>query len=234
MATDEVLLGAALAGVATLRFYDWSPATLSLGYFQSEKLRRADPLLAALPFVRRPSGGEMLVHHYEVTYALALPPGAWQMGRKWALRMHEIIVAALAKLGIAACGLASPTTSGWSGSADSQRLKGPLCFQHLTAGDVEVGGAKVVGSAQRKHHGAVLQHGGILLAQSPHTPTLPGIQELTGRELTAAQVVEAMLEVFAEASDACLVEQPLSGRDQEKLDDLKNNKYASIAWNCKR
>ena len=55
MATDEALLEAALAGVATLRFYGWSPPTLSLGYFQSERLRLADPLLAALPFVPRKS-----------------------------------------------------------------------------------------------------------------------------------------------------------------------------------
>src|SRR5437016_3691861 len=102
MATDEELLHAAAAGVASLRFYGSSLPTLSLGYFQREKLRSTDPLLAALPFVRRPSGGQTLVHHHEVTYALAIPAGTWQRGKPWLMHMHEIIAAALASLGIEA------------------------------------------------------------------------------------------------------------------------------------
>ncbi|MFL5922767.1 MAG: lipoate--protein ligase family protein, partial [Gaiellaceae bacterium] len=53
MAADEVLLESAGAGVASLRFYVWSRPTLSLGYFQPEAVRRSDPLLAELPWVRR-------------------------------------------------------------------------------------------------------------------------------------------------------------------------------------
>src|SRR5205814_9219218 len=79
MAADEVLLESAAAGIASLRFYGWSEATLSLGYFQPERLRHEDERLTGLPYVRRPSGGATLVHHHEVTYALALPAGPpWQ------------------------------------------------------------------------------------------------------------------------------------------------------------
>src|SRR5262245_51580642 len=89
MAADEVLLEAAIAGVASLRFYGWSEATVSLGYFQPECRRLDDERLARLPFVRRPSGGDALVHHHEVTYALALPPGRpWHAGEPWPRRMH--------------------------------------------------------------------------------------------------------------------------------------------------
>src|SRR5712671_6762185 len=97
MAADEALLEAAAAGRASLRFYGWSEATVSLGYFQAEALRRQDPRLAGLPYVRRPSGGATLVHHHEVTYALALPAGPpWQSGVSWLGRMHVVIAAALA------------------------------------------------------------------------------------------------------------------------------------------
>src|SRR5262245_11340430 len=101
MAADETLLEAALRGAASLRFYGWTEATLSLGYFQPERLRRGDDRLARLPFVRRPSGGNTLVHHNEVTYALALPAGPpWQAGpcrgTAWLCRMHTVIAAALA------------------------------------------------------------------------------------------------------------------------------------------
>ena len=55
---------------------------------------------------------------------------------------------------------------------EETRFTGLLCFQHLTPGDLLLQGAKVVGSAQRRHRGALLQHGGILLAASPHAPEL--------------------------------------------------------------
>ena len=92
MAADEVLLESAAAGVASLRLYGWATATASLGYFQPARLLGEDPLLAALPFVRRPSGGDTLVHHHEVTYALGLPAGTpWQGKEPWPRRMHAIL-----------------------------------------------------------------------------------------------------------------------------------------------
>src|SRR5262245_58709107 len=82
MAADEaMLLRAAEEGMASLRFYGWSPATLSIGYFQPAAIRLSDPRWATLPWVRRPSGGATLVHDRELTYALALPSGLpWQSG----------------------------------------------------------------------------------------------------------------------------------------------------------
>src|SRR5262245_26530345 len=82
MAADETLLEGAGRGVASLRFYGWSEATLSLGYFQPARRRFDAERLASLPFVRRPSGGDALVHHHELTCALALPAGRpWQAAK---------------------------------------------------------------------------------------------------------------------------------------------------------
>src|SRR5439155_14915960 len=69
---------------------------------------------------------------------------------------------------------------------------GTLCFQHFTAGDLLMGAAKVVGSAQRRQRGALMQHGSILLGQSPHTPPLPGISELCGQPITPEQACAAV------------------------------------------
>jgi lipoyl(octanoyl) transferase len=221
MATDEALLRAAVAGVATLHFYGWSLPTLSLGYFQKESVRHSDPLLAALPFVRRPTGGETLVHHHELTYALTVPAGA--RPQPWPQIMHEVIAAALASLGIEAHLLERSWAS---------RVEGPLCFHHATPGDVLVATAKVVGSAQRKHRGAVLQHGSILLASSPYAPTLPGVLELTGKKLTAQDVRVAVIEGFEETLGTRLVPGEL---DAERMDIefLKATKYLTATWNCK-
>src|SRR5947199_272477 len=53
-----------------------------------------------------------------------------------------------------------------------------LCFTGRDAEDIVLGGSKLVGGAQRRRSGAVLQHGSLLLARSPATPELPGLSEL--------------------------------------------------------
>src|SRR3954469_17858125 len=91
MARDEALLhSAADRGVASLRFYTWTEPTLSLGYFQPAAVREGSAALAGLPWVRRSTGGDAIVHHRELTYALALPPGPpWQTKESWVCRFHH-------------------------------------------------------------------------------------------------------------------------------------------------
>src|SRR4051812_15493101 len=111
MAADEVLLDhAAASGRPALRFYTWDPPTLTLGYFQPSAGRHADPRLAPLPYVRRATGGGAIVHHHELTYALALPPG--RGGAGWPCRMHDIIRAALGSFGVSAVGCACGQEAG--------------------------------------------------------------------------------------------------------------------------
>jgi lipoate-protein ligase A len=229
MAADEALLQTALAGTPSLRFYGWSGPTVSLGYFQPEALRRENPRLGQLPYVRRPSGGGTLVHHHEVTYALTLPPGPpWQGGptaQVWLKRMHEILAAALGDLGVTA----RPHTS-----SPEDEFLGPLCFRHFAAGDLLIGGLKVAGSAQRRHRGALLQHGAVLLAQSPFTPELPGILELTGRQLSTEEVCAAVRERFQRETGWGLQAGELTPGERQTVAELEAEKYAAQAWNRKR
>lgn len=227
MAADEVLLEAAAAGVASLRLYGWSEPTLSLGYFQPERLRQANPRLSALPWVRRPSGGDTLVHHHEITYALGLPAGPpWQDKEPWPRRMHHVLAAALGELGVAA--LPHET------AAKPERFTGVLCFQHWTPGDLLVMTSKIVGSAQRRQRGAVLQHGALLLAASPHTPELPGILELTGLRLTVEQTAAAVLRCFQEETGWALREAAWTETEGRRIGELVAEKYGQEWWNRKR
>lgn len=229
MAADEVLLescaGSHQGAAAALRFYAWKMPTLSLGYFQPVRDRERDSLLACLPFVRRQTGGHALVHHYELTYCLALPPGLpWQDRQPWLCRMHGIIVAALAKLGASlACSAGTAT-----------RFDGLLCFQHHTAGDVLAGQAKVVGSAQRRQHGALMQHGGILLARSPFAPALPGIRELAALELQPSDVETAIVKEFALQTGWAIVPDDWTAAERQRIEDLGEQKYGQGSWNCRR
>lgn len=222
MAADEVLLEAAAGGAASLRFYTWSEPTVSLGYFQSATER-----LPGLPWVRRSTGGAALVHDRELTYALALPAGLpWQRrGESWICRMHKIISTALASDGVTAEGLVC--------GAESKH--GPvLCFLHHTPGDLIVSGHKVAGSAQRKQRGALLQHGGILLRQSPHTPALPGLQELTGAVIREEALAAAIQQALAKDTGWELVLSGWNQAERQRIADLAESKYRSAAWNDKR
>ena len=226
MAADEVLLHSAATGIPALRFYGWTEATLSLGYFQPERLRQQDTVLAALPWVRRPTGGETLVHHHELTYALALPAGPLsQTAKPWSERMHVIIARALATLGVSAR-LHQP--------GEETGSSGFLCFQHFTPGDLLIGSAKITGSAQRRQRKALLQHGGILLASSPFTPHLQGIEELTGRRVPPEVCIAEVGEEFSRESNLRLLKTEWTGEEKKLVEELAVRKYGNEAWNGKR
>jgi lipoate-protein ligase A len=225
MAADEALLESAVRGVASLRFYNWTEPTLSLGYFQSAALREQNPLVASLPFVRRPTGGDAIVHHFELTYALTLPPGPiWQGGEPWLVRMHRYISAALARLGVPAM-----QQVGQAGAADTL-----LCFAHPTAGDVMLGGAKVVGSAQRRRRGALLQHGSILLGRSPFAPSLAGLEDLIGRTLAANELMETVGAELSRELYWRLARAEWTSPETSIVDSLVQTRYSQDSWNRKR
>ncbi len=223
LAADDALLAtAADAGVASLRFYTWATPTLSLGYFQPAAARAALP---PLPWVRRATGGAALVHDRELTYAVALPAGrAWQpAGESWLCRVHHWVQEALADLGAAA----EPVACG-----RERKLGDVLCFEHQTAGDLVSGGAKVVGSAQRKLRGALLQHGGILLHRSAFAPSLPGLFELTGRDIPPEELAARLTAKFATAY--AVTPGDWTADEVELCEMLAVEKYGAPAWNEKR
>jgi lipoate-protein ligase A len=227
MAADETLLEAAAEGVASIRLYGWAQPTLSLGYFQGNASSRAYPRLGELAWLRRPSGGAALVHHLELTYALALPPGLpWQKrGESWLRRMHSILADALASLGVSVrlCG-----------DDEEKKLGDVLCFLHHTPDDLLLADAKIAGSAQRKQRGALLQHGSILLAASPYTPLLPGIRELTGVNLSVESLNAAAIAQLTEQTGWQFVSAEWTARERERIDELTTGKFSSPAWNEKR
>ena len=172
MAIDEVLLGSAVAhNACSFRVYEWLEPTLSLGYFQCDT-DAIDERFASLPRVRRLSGGGALLHHFEVTYACAVP-ATHRLSRVPSTIydcVHREIIRVLGDLGITARLRGEPV------SADGERPF--LCFQRSDARDILVSGQKVVGSAQRRRRGAVLQHGSLVLQHSPLVPEICGLDDI--------------------------------------------------------
>ena len=227
MATDEVLLERAAAGVASLRFYLWDEPTLSLGYFQPASDRLLDPRLADLPFVRRASGGAAIIHgDGDVTYCLALPAGKpWQGGESWLCRFHHVLEEVFRRWEVVARAVAC---------GEEAKHGSVLCFLHQTPADLLIGGSKVVGSAQRKLKGALMQHGSIRLRASRFAPQLLGVRELAGVDATVARLLGYVVFAFRDVTGWELAQGEWTAGDERRIAEIASEKYGSREWNEKR
>jgi lipoate-protein ligase A len=173
MAADELLAAEAeRRGGLVVRLYGWSPASVSLGAFQPIAAARGLAAIAGLPVVRRPSGGGALVHGSDLTYAAAIPKQhPWgRSPQDFYDAFHATLVAELRRRGVPARQHAATVAAG----GQEDRF---LCFDRRATGDVVVPGPdgtaagplepKVLGSAQRRLAGAVLQHGSLLVRANP-------------------------------------------------------------------
>lgn len=161
MARDEVLLRSAEIAAA-LRLYGWSPATISLGYFQRfEELARLPERLAALARVRRQTGGGAILHDDEITYCLILDESL-PLGRSSPVAMyrlvHECWRGALANLGYET----ELAPEDWP--LPTPRTGAFFCFEKPGNTDLLYRGQKLLGSAQRRTAGRILQHGSLLVS----------------------------------------------------------------------
>lgn len=171
MAVDSVLLETAVNdGLATFRWYCWAEPTLSLGYFQRSAEIDAVPSLAELPRVRRITGGGAILHDQEWTYSLTIPAqqSLYRHPEELYDVAHDAIVEVLHATGY-------PVMR--RGVSQKQSPEPVLCFSRQDAHDVICEGRKVLGSAQRRRKGAILQHGSLLLRSSPRTPEHAGLED---------------------------------------------------------
>lgn len=185
MQIDEDLLNHAVqSGQSTLRFYEWKEPTISLGYFQKDVGLVPEPL-RGLPLVHRLSGGGAILHDQELTYSLSVASGhPWTSDPTEIYRfVHEQVIGLLARNGL---------ESRLRGSEESDpQNKSFLCFSRADPNDIVVGTHKIVGSAQRRRKGAVLQHGSILWCKSRFAAEFPGIQDL-GCTLSMSELAESL------------------------------------------
>jgi lipoyl(octanoyl) transferase len=235
MALDLALVEeAAQTGEAFLRLYRWSPPALSFGR-NEPALRRYDRAHIArigIDTVRRPTGGRAVWHAAELTYALAAPE-ATLGGAGLAYRLiHETLARALGTLGVP-CVLAPATRPLGVGAG--------ACFAAAVGGEVVVAGRKLVGSAQLRLGGALLQHGSVLLAGDqrlvaevttgsppPHAET--SASEVAGRAIT--------FEATAAAVTAELFRGPWAwqayGGDLDRLAARHAERFRDPAWTWRR
>jgi len=173
----------------TLRFYTWTPAALSLGYFQ--RYLEVPAAAEAFVVVRRVTGGGAIHHTNELTFSIAAslehPLFEGPVTRSYE-RVHDLLAHALAKSGC------EPSLRGDEALLSDSDETG-MCFHHSTALDLAWGGRKGVGSAQRRRDGRVLHHGSIKLGSSQYDT---GVAELEGLD-DPAQLASEITASFLEA-----------------------------------
>jgi len=199
MAIDAALLTAARNGRAFLRLYRWSPPCLSFGRNEAA-LRRYDRAAIerrGCDTVRRPTGGRAVWHEHELTYAVAAPVDHLGALREAYATIHAVIADALAHLGVETRPAGAP--------ARVPGLGAGACFSTPVGGELVVPQGKLVGSAQRREGGALLQHGSVLLTNTQNLvahltrgPPGPAAQaaslaDVLGRSVTFDEVADAVV-----------------------------------------
>ena len=161
MALDEAIMEAVGAGESppTLRFYAWAPPCLSLGKRQplsGVELERC--ARDGVDVVRRATGGWAILHTDELTYSIATTPDD--------PRAEGAILDAYRKLskGLIA-GLHVLEVPAMMNPVDPLGVHNisAACFEVPSAYEIVVGERKLIGSAQTRPNGRVLQHGSLPL-----------------------------------------------------------------------
>ncbi len=250
MAVDEAILEAVASGGAppTLRLYAWQPPCLSLGYAQpvTDVDREALGRLG-WDLVRRPTGGRAILHTDEITYAVIAPDddplvagGVLASYRRLSLGL----LAALRRLGL------EPEVKGDEPVPQATRHN-PVCFQVPSAYEITVRGKKLVGSAQVRRRGAVLQHGTLPLqgdiarvcqalrfadeTQRAQAAALvraraATVESLLGRAVTWEEAAEALRWGFTRGLGLTLRAVDLSQGEEQRAAHWVQERYAHPEW----
>ncbi len=254
MAVDSAIVEAVGAGrqMPTLRLYGWKPFCLSLGYGQ--RIRDAD--VDALQergwnLVRRPTGGKAILHGDELTYSLCLsldhPLAGGDLIESYR-RISVGLLQALDCLGLSA-------TARHQAASARQSAAGAVCFELSSHYEITFAGRKLVGSAQLRRKGVMLQHGTIPLRgdvaricdvlrfdseaaleaqkQRVRERTL-SLAQVLARAPSWAEVASAFERGFTDAFELELIPGQLSECESARAEELALEQFANPEWTSKR
>ncbi|MDM5334479.1 biotin/lipoate A/B protein ligase family protein [Ureibacillus composti] len=259
MALDEALLDFHSNGEIppVIRFYEWNPATLSIGYFQrAEKDINLQAIRdQQLGFVRRPTGGRAVFHDSELTYSIIVseqyPDMPVTVTEAYRV-LSEGLLEGFKNLGLNAY-FSVPDTA--EKKQDLKNPKSAVCFDAPSWYELVVEEKKVAGSAQTRQKGVILQHGAILLdldedkllslfnfssdaVRERMKKRLPdkavAINDLTDRHITIEECVKAFKAGFEKALEIELVPYELTEKQKQYVESLEEKKYLTDEWNFRK
>ncbi len=269
MAIDETVLLSHARGETppTLRFFRWQPPCVSLGYFQSaDDVDWEECARRGYDVVRRPTGGRAILHDEELTYSIVIADKEVEGGSSVLASyaaLSQGLILGLKALGIEAhlesrkthgsmevweCGSSPPRRVGEAVSPPRPHaptpppFSGANCFAAAARCDLVVGGKKIVGSAQMRRGGVILQHGAVPLRLNVEAwqAVLPGTPDLrllaTDVNNESPQSVQyddlacALRQGFGAAFGVTLQPAELTNWEHSKAQELVKTKYETSEW----
>jgi lipoyl(octanoyl) transferase len=248
MALDHALLESyAATHRPALRFYRWHPAAVSIGVGQriERDVDRAACVARGIDVVRRITGGRAILHAAEITYSLVIAPDHPLLATSRVVESYRSISAALCA-GLRRLGL-DPE---WKAHARAG-TSSAACFDQPADYEITVGGRKLVGSAQARQYGALLQHGSLPLHADTETlaavlrlpPDLTAsvlaqrmiaLDEALGFTPTFDTIVAALVAGFEHAWGIRVEPDVLTAAEQARTAVLVAARYNNPAWNARR
>ncbi|MGK2962483.1 MAG: lipoate--protein ligase family protein [Gemmatimonadaceae bacterium] len=240
MARDEGLIDRAReTGETVFSVYGWERPTLSLGVNQTARDHYDLDAIAAhgLDVVRRPTGGRALLHNREVTYSVAALVDDSESLSAAYRRINRILLTGLGLLGVDAVESAAAARTPFPGTLP--------CFATPASGELVSRGAKLVGSAQVRKRGAMLQHGSILIdddqplielllagpKQGPAPPAAT-LSRILGRAPSAEEVAAALFEAVRNLEDGGAA--PIEERETAGYTASHIGRYSNEMWTWRR
>ncbi|NDJ54252.1 MAG: lipoate--protein ligase family protein [Chloroflexi bacterium] len=249
MAIDEAISNAVAAGTAppTLRLYAWEPACLSLGYAQKVHDVDFDRLAAkGWDLVRRPTGGRAILHTDELTYSVVVGDADPRVSGGIIQSYQRLSRALLAGLE----GLGTPVASD-KAEKMARKFRGPVCFEVPSDYEITALGRKLLGSAQARRRGTVLQHGSLPLygditricdalcfdseearntARDRVAQRAITLESALGFAVDFEEVGAALAASFAQQLNLSLEFGDLAEQEWQDVEELYHSKYGNHDW----
>jgi len=266
MAIDEAIMIGHREGLVppTIRFYQWSPPAVSLGYFQDLK-KEIDVDICqdmGIDIVRRPTGGKAVLHDKELTYSFIIRENHPLVNDSILETYKKIsggMIRGLSYLGIKAELVplreklkSNPLLKGEKSEIPHSDFKS-ICFSVPSQYEVQVEGKKIVGSAQVRKREIVLQHGSLLIELEKdklfsvfNFPSAQirerlkirfkatSLEEILKRKINFSELSEILPRGFEEEFGVKLTEGKLTEQEEKISKDLLENKYSTYEWNYER
>lgn len=252
MAIDEAIVHALAEGngLPTLRFFQWQPPCLSLGYNQHwSEVDEAAIERLGYEWTRRPTGGKAILHTDEATYSLMIPQDDPRI-EGGIVASYRVLSFGLLR-GLEKLGVQAEQSTKEEVLAQRQVARGgPVCFDTPSRYEITWQGQKLIGSAQLRRKKIVLQHGTLPLygdlnriidvlklpedERRQQRELLPRrattLERVLGKVVPHNTVIAALAQGFAAQLNVTLKEMPLSAREQELAEQLRAEQYANEKW----